>query len=205
MTTAFSLAAQAGEYSALRGQTDLTPEGLARSFAGFAFELGAHPQDPETFLRRKRGDCDGFAGLAGRLLAERGYRTKLVVIMMEHQSHVVCYVKEAHGFLDFNHRADAHPIIDSDGSLEDIANKVAADFRGRWHLASEFKYDDKLPIYLEVAFPPAAISRGKFAVIAPQQQHHRTNPVVSLPPVTSAPLAFDKAAQAGNPAPVKMQ
>ena len=41
------------------------------------------------------------------------------------------------------------------GSLEDIAQKVAGDFRLRWHMASEFRYENKLPVYLEVVFPPA--------------------------------------------------
>ena len=85
--------------------------------------------------------------------------------MMEQQTHVVCYVKEAHGFLDFNHRSDAQPIIESDGSLEDIAEKVAGDFRGRWQTASEFRYENRLPLYLDTIFPPAAASKKKVAAV----------------------------------------
>jgi len=156
ITTGSGTVAHADALSALMGRTDLTPESLIRSFAGFAFELSAQPQDAEAFLQRKRGDCDDFASLASRLLTERGYKTKLVAVMMEQQTHVVCYVTEARGFLDFNHRTNAHPIIKSDGSLEDIAQKVAGDFRSRWQMASEFKYEDQRPIYLDNVFPSPA-------------------------------------------------
>jgi hypothetical protein len=197
----FCAAARAGGVSALAGQKDLTPENFIRAFAGFGFELSAQPQDAETFLRRKRGDCDDFASLASRLLADRGYKTKLVVVMMEKQTHVVCYVKEARGFLDFNHRGDAHPIIDSDGSLEDIAEKVAADFRGRWHMASEFKYQNKAPVYLDVVFPPAAPSHKALAAVAPapEPERHGTNDLVSPRPIAAAPAGFDKASPVGSP------
>ena len=153
----FCASAHPGALSALAGKTDLTPEILIRSVAGFTFELSAQPQDAETFLQRKRGDCDDFASLASRLLTDRGYKTRLVAVMLEQQTHVVCYVEEAHGFLDFNHRTDAQPIIKSDGSLEDIAQKVAGDFRSRWQTASEFRYENKLPVYVEVVFPPAMV------------------------------------------------
>lgn len=160
-------AAKAGALSALTGKVDLTPENLIRSFAGFTFELSAQPQDAATFLQRKRGDCDDFASLASRLLTARGYKTKLVAVMLEQQTHVVCYVSEARGFLDFNHRADAQPIIASDGSLEDIAQKIASDFRSRWQTASEFRYENKSPVYLEIVFPAAAASNNEVAAVIP--------------------------------------
>lgn len=168
---AMGAAAHTDSISDLAEQKDLTPEKLIRSFAGFTFELSAEPQDAETFLRRKRGDCDDFANLASRILTGRGYRTKLVVVMMKEQTHVVCYVKEARGFLDFNHRADAQPIIESDGSLENIAQKVAGDFRSPWQMVSEVKYENQHLVYLDNAFPglseptaaPATITRAIMA------------------------------------------
>jgi hypothetical protein len=200
IATGFCAAAHAGLASGLAEQMNLTPENLIRSFAGFSFELSAQPQDAETFLQRKRGDCDDFASLASRLLTDRGYKTKLVMVMMERQTHVVCFVKEAHGFLDFNHRSDAHPIIDSDGSLEEIAQKVAGDFRGRWLTASEFKYENKSPVYLETVFPSAATSNKAVAAVTPaaEQQRRRTTDVISLRPGLAAPIGPDKIAQAGN-------
>jgi len=136
----------------LMNQKDLTPESLARVFADFSFELAPKVQEPDAFLERKRGDCADFSSLTSTILAQHGYTTKLVVVMMGRQTHVVCYVKEAGGFLDYNHRADIHPIIPSDGSLEDIAGKVAADFHTPWRMASVFRYRKGLPVYLDSVF-----------------------------------------------------
>lgn len=146
---------QAGEFARLKQDPDLNPQRLLSHFAGFAYELGEQLQDPDTFLRRGRGDCDDFASLADRLLTERGWHCKLVVVRMERQTHVVCYVAEAKGFLDFNRRASADPVSLSEATLEDIADKVAGSFRSRWWIASEFEYREGNPVYLDSAFPPA--------------------------------------------------
>lgn len=146
-----------GEWAKLKARQDLTPESLLHSFANFSFELGDRVQEPEIFLERKRGDCDDFARLAADLLAQRGYKTKLVTVMMQAQTHVVCYVQEAHGFLDFNHRADPRPVVPSDGSLEDIALKVSRYFRSNWWMASEVKYDGSTPVFLDSAFPSSPV------------------------------------------------
>ena len=147
--------AREGEWAQLGSRKDLAPESLLHFFADFRFELGDRAQDPETFLQRKRGDCDDFARLAASLLAERGYKTKPVVIMMQGQTHAVCYVQEAHGFLDFNHRADADSVVSSTGSLEDIALKVSTYFRSKWWMASEVSYEGSTPVYLDSTFPSA--------------------------------------------------
>jgi hypothetical protein len=150
----------------LLNQKDLTPEGFARVCADFAFELAPQVQAPDAFLKRKCGDCVDFSSLASTVLNHRGYTTKLVVVMMPNQTHVVCYVKEAGGFLDYNHRADAHPVVPSDGSLEDIAGKVSSDFRSDWRMASAFRYGKGAPVYLDTVFPTAsalASSPGKTA------------------------------------------
>jgi hypothetical protein len=151
--------ASAGNVNDLLAQKDLTPEGLARVVADFAFEAAPRVQAPETFLQRKCGDCADFANLASLVLTHHGYTTKLVVVMMSKQTHVVCYVKEAGGFLDYNHRADPHPVVASDGSLEDIAGKVAGDFRSQWRMVSVFRYRENSPVYLDIVFatdsPPA--------------------------------------------------
>lgn len=193
--------ADAVSASSLAGQMELTPESLIRSFAGFAFELSEQPQDADIFLQRKRGDCDDFASLASRLLTERGYKTKLVAVMMEQQTHIVCYVTEARGFLDFNHRADAHPIIKSDGSLADIAQKVAGDFRSRWQMASEFKYENKKPVYLDNVFPSLAPSNEAVVAAAPAmtQERPRTNDTALLRIISPAPAGPDHMAQRENP------
>jgi hypothetical protein len=173
---------QAGEFARMQQDPDLSPQRLLSHFAGFAYELGEQLQDPETFLRRGRGDCDDFASLADRLLTERGWDCKLVVVMMERQTHVVCYVAEAEGFLDFNRRAVADPITRSAATLEDIADKVAGSFRSRWWVASEIEYREGHTVFLASAFPPAPPT-----VAAPiaSPESHRTH-ARSAPP-TAAP------------------
>jgi hypothetical protein len=153
---------RAGALDDLSNRKDLTPENLIRSCADFTFELGDRPQDSETFLQRKRGDCDDFAQMASTVLARHGYKTKMVVVMMDGATHVVCYVDEIHGVLDYNHRKDANPIVPSDGSLENIAQNVAKYFRLNWRMASEFRYDEKQrPVYLDTAFPQIAAAPKK--------------------------------------------
>jgi hypothetical protein len=133
-------------------QKDLTPDGLTRFFADFTYELADRVQSPETFLSRKRGDCDDFARLVSTVLERHGYRTKLVVVMMEQQTHVVCYVEERRGYLDYNFRMVDKPVIASDGTLEDIAQKVAESFRSNWHMASAIRYEGDRPVYVDNVF-----------------------------------------------------
>jgi hypothetical protein len=179
-------AAGAAGLDDLLNQKDLTPEGLARVFANFDFELAARVQEPETFLQRKRGDCADFSNLASTVLSKRGYTTKLVVVMMAKQTHVVCYVKEAGGFLDYNHRADSHPVMASDGSLEDIAGKVAGDFRSQWRMASVFRYRGGAPVFLDTVFPTGRSLRSAVTVRAPKDRV--TKPAKATTPAgTSSP------------------
>jgi hypothetical protein len=150
---------RAASLNDLLEQKDLTPQGLAHVISDFSFELTPRLQEADSFLQRKRGDCADFANLASLVLSRRGYTTKLVVVMMSKQTHVVCFIKEAGGFLDYNHRADVNPVIASDGSLEDIAEKVAGDFRSDWRMASYFRYRESSPVYLDSVFATASSSK----------------------------------------------
>jgi hypothetical protein len=139
----------------LRSDTTLTPEGLIRRFADFKFELGEDVQSPENFLASRSGDCDDFATLAADILRERGYSTHLVVVFMPRDVHVVCYVKETGAYLDFNLRSRAAPLVATDGSLSDIALKVARSFRSSWYCASEFRYRNGRREFVYTDFPLA--------------------------------------------------
>ena len=187
---------KAGELATLRDQKNQTPEQLIRIFADFKYELGDRVQDAETFLKRKRGDCDDFATLASSLLTQRGYNTKLVVVMMAGQTHVVCYVKEVKGILDFNHRADAQPVIESDGELDDIADKTAAYFRSPWHMASEIRYEKDRPVYVNNAFPRAR----KATPAAPTSPG---NSEVAATAKTESPMPAEKAGNASPTQPAR--
>lgn len=126
----------------LRDDSFLTPETFARHFADFKFKLLEQVQPPEQFLATKTGDCDDYATLAADILKSKGYHTKLVVVFMPKDIHVVCYVQEAKGYLDFNARVLTNPIIPCDGSLVDIAEKVAESFRSKWYCVSEFTFEN---------------------------------------------------------------
>jgi hypothetical protein len=122
----------------LHRDRDLTPEKFAAYFSDFHFQLFQKVQDREVFLSTKTGDCDDYATLAADILKEKGYSTKLVVVFMPKDTHVVCYVAEAKCYLDFNRRAYPTKTVPSSGSLQDIADKVARSFGQAWQCVSEY-------------------------------------------------------------------
>lgn len=126
----------------LRTDALLTPERFVHYFADFKFELGEVVRKPEVFLARRAGDCDDFATLAASVLRDKGYSTRLVVVFMQRDIHVVCYVSQVKAFLDYNLRTCQAPLVASDGSLKDIAKKVAGSFGEDWYSVSEFTYID---------------------------------------------------------------
>jgi hypothetical protein len=124
----------------LRADTNLTPERFMAYFADFKFELSRAVRKPEVFLASQTGDCDDFATLAADLLREKGYTTRLVAVFMPQEVHVVCYVVEVNGYLDYNRRRIASPIVRCDASLAAIGASVAASFRTQWRSASEVTF-----------------------------------------------------------------
>jgi len=124
----------------LRQDANLTPDRLIGYFRDFKFKLGEKIQSPEIFLAAQSGDCDDFASLAAEVLRERKYTTRLIAVFMDGQTHVICYVEEVKGFLDYNRRQDRMGIQSTNGDLEDMADKVAAFFRLPWRCVGEFTY-----------------------------------------------------------------
>lgn len=124
----------------LQADPNLTPERFADYFANFDFRFRADVQKPEVFLATRAGDCDDYAILAAEVLSVRGYTPRLITVRMRKVVHVVCYIPETKSYLDFNQRKSFRRLIDSDGTLEDIARRVAASFRKRWTSASEFTF-----------------------------------------------------------------
>jgi hypothetical protein len=116
----------------LRQDPGLTPQRFASYFSHFRFERRDALQKPDDFLANRAGDCDDYATLANLVLREKGYHTKLLVVRMTEEIHVVCYVAEAGCYLDYNNRAYLVRTVKTNGSLEDIAGKVAQSFRSRW-------------------------------------------------------------------------
>jgi hypothetical protein len=136
----------------LKADANLTPERLMRHFADFKFELGRDVQKPEEFLKNQAGDCDDFATLAADVLRAKGYTTRLVVVYMAHDVHVVCYVAEANSYLDYNCRKKASPLMKCDGGLTSIASSVAESFRAPWRSASEFKFQNGTRQFVSTVF-----------------------------------------------------
>lgn len=143
----------------LHDDAALTPERLLRCFADFEFRLGERVQPSEAFLSGKAGDCDDFATLAAAVLREKGYTPRLIAVFMERQVHVVCYVLETKAYLDFNNRKLSSPSVASDGTLADIAQKVARSFHAPWTCASEFVYKNGIRQTRWTDFPQAIDAR----------------------------------------------
>jgi len=121
----------------LRRDPNLTPRRLAGYFADFSFSFSPRVRSAEVFLATRSGDCDDFAVLAATILAEKGYTTRVVYVRMPDQAHAVCYVKETRCYLDFNNRVYLKRTVSTDGSLVDIARKVARSFDAPWVSVTE--------------------------------------------------------------------
>ena len=86
----------------LENHNGITPRSFAKLFRDFHYEYFPSIREPELFLFSKRGDCDDYATLADRVLKKAGYRTRLISVKISGMpSHVVCYVEEERGYLDF--------------------------------------------------------------------------------------------------------
>lgn len=153
---------------------NLTPESLLRKFAHFRFRLGEDVQAPKDFLKSEAGDCDDFATLAADVLRAKGYTPKLIVVFMPRDIHVVCYVQEANAYLDYNRRAFSKPLVTCNGTVSEIAAKVAASFSETWHCASEYTFHNGIRRFLYTDFrqadppepspiPTAVAAAGKMA------------------------------------------
>jgi hypothetical protein len=163
----------------LRNDPCLTPERFGQYFRDFEFKLGAARQTPQTFLAAKAGDCDDFSCLAAELLREKRYTTKLVAVFMNGQTHVVCYVEEVRGYLDYNLRKERSAVQSTSGKLEDIADKVAAYFRTPWHSASEFNYEANEPRFGRFIFARAGTAPKPVRQPAPAIQQTASRSAVN--------------------------
>jgi hypothetical protein len=126
----------------LHNDATLTPQTFARHFSQFRFVFQADVQKPSDFLATQAGDCDDYSTLAASELSARGYQTRLVAVRMKDLVHVVCYVTQANGYLDYNLRARGTGIVSCGPSLPEMADAVAKSFNSSWQSVSEFTYSD---------------------------------------------------------------
>ena len=128
----------------LQKDATLTPQTFARNFSKFRFSFHEDVQKPEDFIASESGDCDDYSTLAAAELSARGYHPRLIAVRLQHVVHVVCYVAEANGYLDYNKRAKGSGIVASGSNLNEIADSVAKSFKSSWNSVSEFTYRDGL-------------------------------------------------------------
>jgi hypothetical protein len=126
----------------LHNDATLTPQTFAHHFSKFRFEFHAEIQKPENFLSSEAGDCDDYSILAATELGARGYHTRLIAVRLKNVVHVVCYVAEANGYLDYNLRSRGDGIVSCGPGLNEIAVSVAKSLKSSWHSVSEFTYSD---------------------------------------------------------------
>ncbi len=143
---AFAPLSHALSMKELRGLHNLTPEKFERLFADFHYKFHPEVQPHDQFLRTESGDCDDFATVAAEILSAKGYTPRMIAIRMKGETHVVCYIDEEGGYLDYNTRKDAHPLVPCSPDITAIATKVAAGFRRDWVATYEFTYDPQADV-----------------------------------------------------------
>ncbi len=137
----------------LRSDPKLSPETFAHYFAGFKFVFGAEVQKPESFLAAEAGDCDDYSTLAAAELASRGYHPHLVAVRTKKMVHVVCYIEEARGYLDYEYRAKGSGLLACGTEVEDVADAVAKSLKAPWTSVSEFTYSDGVKRLVKTKMP----------------------------------------------------
>jgi hypothetical protein len=125
----------------LSRDAQLTPKRFAGYFSDFKYAFHEQVQAPAAFLASQTGDCDDYAVLADLVFKPKGYGTHLVMVRMPGlTAHVVCYVAEAKGYLDYNNRTFFFKVQRCAPSIRGIAGKVAKSFDANWTSASEFRF-----------------------------------------------------------------
>jgi hypothetical protein len=139
----------------LRKDAQLTPRKFAAAFSDFEYVYHEELQPHEQFLATKKGDCDDYATLAALLLGEKGYHPHLIAVRMPGLVHVVCYIEEIKGFLDFNAREYVARTVSCKPGLDQIAKKVAKTFEANWTSATEFSFKDGLKRHIKTVVETA--------------------------------------------------
>lgn len=124
----------------LRSQRDLTPYEFASHFKGFQYAFRKSVQPPKVFLASKSGDCDDYSTLAAAVLREKGYTPRLIAVRMPGVVHVVCYIEEVNGYLDYNNRNSAETLVSCANDLAAIAQSVGISYQLNWTSVSEFTF-----------------------------------------------------------------
>ncbi len=126
--------------SDLQKVPSLTPAKFANYFADFEFKFHDEVQSYDAFLSSKSGDCDDYATVAAEVLKPRGFTPRLIAVRMKGETHVICYINEVKGYLDYNCRKDTQKIVPCSPKITEIAKSVAKSFEKDWIATYEFTY-----------------------------------------------------------------
>ncbi len=127
----------------LTNDPHLTPKRYASHFSNFEYQYHEELQIVKVFLLTESGDCKDYAILADQVLRPKGYDTKLIEVRMPGSlSHVVCYVIQEKGYLDYNNRSYFNKIVHCGPTIRQVAGSVSKSFKGNWTSASEFIHRD---------------------------------------------------------------
>jgi hypothetical protein len=109
---------------------EMTPRQFGNLFEEFAFSYSPYVQPADEFLDYRAGDCDDYAILADFVLSKKGYRTRIVRVVLAGSdvAHAICYVTENKAYLDYNNRKYTVNLERAGPTLRQIAAKVAAWF-----------------------------------------------------------------------------
>jgi hypothetical protein len=121
---------------------ELTPRQFGNLFEEFEFNYSPYVQPVDEFLGYRSGDCDDYAILADYILSKKGFRTRIVRVVLAGSdiSHAICYVTENKAYLDYNNRKYAVNLERAGPTLRQIAAKVAASFEKNWTSATEYTF-----------------------------------------------------------------
>jgi hypothetical protein len=127
----------------LQNDPKLNPKRFANYFSDFSYVFHPELQPVDVFLKTRQGDCDDYAVLADRVLHPKGFSTRLIFVrLLGLTSHVVCYVDQEKGYLDYNNRVYFIKIERSGATVREIANKVSKSLTANWTSASELTVED---------------------------------------------------------------
>jgi len=121
---------------------ELTPRQFANLFENFRYGYSPYVQPVEDFLNDRDGDCDDYAILAGHVLSQKGYTTRIVRVVLAGSdiAHAICYVTENKAYLDYNNRKYSITLERAGPTLRQIATKVADSFEKNWTSATEYTF-----------------------------------------------------------------
>lgn len=143
-TTAFAALKSTARFTLreLDAAPEMSPKQFANLFEFFRYDFSPYVQPVEEFLYAQSGDCDDYAILADHVLAQKGYHTRIVRVVMAGSdvAHAICYVLEKKAYLDYNNRQYGVNLERAGSTLRQIAAKVADSLEKNWTSATEYTF-----------------------------------------------------------------